>query len=83
MKVRVIVTPKKSILDPQGVAVKQAINQLGLSSIASARVGKVVDLEVNTANLPLAELEAKLHEIAQDLLSNPVVEDYFLEFPTE
>jgi phosphoribosylformylglycinamidine synthase subunit PurS len=73
MKAKVTVMPKESILDPQGVAVRDAMRHHGLPGAKNVRVGKVIELEVDGAN------EAQLHEIAKDLLSNPVVEDYRLE----
>ena len=74
MKAKVTVLPKQNILDPQGVAVRDAIRHHGLESIAAVRVGKFIELELS-APLP----EAALHEICRDLLSNPVVEDYRVE----
>jgi phosphoribosylformylglycinamidine synthase len=76
MKVRVLVTPKKNVLDPQGVAVQQAISHMGFEAVAGARVGKVIELELTED--PALHTD-KLHEICRDLLSNPVVEDYELE----
>jgi phosphoribosylformylglycinamidine synthase subunit PurS len=73
MKVKVIVMPKQSILDPQGVAVRDAMRHHGLPGVKYARVGKVIELEVEGAT------EGQLHEIARDMLSNPVVEDYSLQ----
>lgn len=73
MKVKVIVMPKQSILDPQGVAVRDAMRHHGMPGVKFARVGKVIDLEVDDAT------EAHLHEIARDMLSNPVVEDYTIQ----
>lgn len=66
--------PKTTVLDPQGVAVRDAMKHLGLSGVASVRVGKM--LEIDLEGQPD---EARLHEICHDLLSNPVVEDYHLE----
>lgn len=73
MKAKVIVTPKQNILDPQGVAVRDAIRHHGLEGIAGARVGKFIELQIEGT-----PSEAALHEICRDLLSNPVVEDYQL-----
>ena len=72
MKAKVIVMPKKSVLDPQGVAVRDAIHHHGLPAVKSVRIGKFMELDVEGAN------EEKLHEICRDLLSNPVIEDYEL-----
>jgi phosphoribosylformylglycinamidine synthase subunit PurS len=73
MRAKVIVMPKQSILDPQGVAVRDAMRHHGVPGAKSVRVGKMIEIEADGAD------EAKLHEIARDLLSNPVVEDYTLQ----
>jgi phosphoribosylformylglycinamidine synthase len=73
MKATVIVMPKKSVLDPQGVAVREAIQHHGLPSVKAVRIGKFMEIEVDDAN------EEQLHELCRDLLSNPVIEDYTLE----
>ena len=71
MKVHVVVMPKQSVLDPQGVAVKNALRDLGLDAVDSVRVGKLLELEFKTP-----PDEARLEEVCRDLLSNPVIEDY-------
>lgn len=73
MKAKVFVMPKQSVLDPQGVAVRDAIHHHGLPAVKSARVGKVIELELDGT-----QTEAQLHEVCRDLLSNPVIEDYKL-----
>ncbi len=80
MKAKVIVMPKKSVLDPQGVAVRDAIQHHGLASVKAVRVGKFIEIEVEGAG---SELEAQLQEVCRDLLSNPVIEDYELEVVRE
>ena len=75
MKVHVIVMPKKSVLDPQGVAVRNALKDLGLETVESVRVGKFLELEFRT---PPGEMQ--LEEICRDLLSNPVIEDYTIQY---
>lgn len=72
MKAKVIVMPKQSILDPQGVAVRDAMRNHGMPGVKSVRVGRFIEVEIEGAD------EAKLHEISRDLLSNPVIEDYQL-----
>jgi phosphoribosylformylglycinamidine synthase len=74
MKAKVIVMPKQSILDPQGVAVRDAVQHHGLAAIKSVRVGKMIEIEADNSLD-----ESKLHEVCRDLLSNPVIEDYQLE----
>ena len=71
MKVHVVVMPKQSVLDPQGVAVKNALRDLGLDTVDSVRVGKFLELDFKTP-----PDEEKLEEVCRDLLSNPVIEDY-------
>ena len=73
MKAQVIVMPKKSVLDPQGVAVRDAIHHHGLPAAKSVRVGKFIEIELDGS-----QTEAALHEVCRDLLSNPVIEDYEL-----
>jgi phosphoribosylformylglycinamidine synthase PurS subunit len=71
MKAKVIVMPKQSILDPQGVAVRDAVQHQGLDGVKGVRVGKLIELEIDGALD-----EGRLHEVCLDLLSNPVIEDY-------
>ena len=77
MKIKVFVTPKRNVLDPQGVAVGHALESLGLRGLKSTRVGKVVELDVDAADTP--QLRAQLDALCRDLLSNPVIEDYHYE----
>ena len=69
MKVKVTVMPKQSVLDPQGVAVREAIHHHGMPGVKSVRIGKFLEIEVDGA----AAQEDKLHELCRDLLSNPVI----------
>ena len=77
MKVRVIVMPKESVLDPQGVAVRNALKDVGLQSVENVRVGKLLELEFTAP-----PDEGRLDEICRDLLSNPVIEDYAIRYPS-
>lgn len=76
MKARVIVMPKAAVLDPQGAAVKDAMQHLGMPEVQSVRIGKFMEIEVSGDG---AQVEARLHTICRDLLSNPVIEDYKLQ----
>ena len=78
MKARVTVMPKQAVLDPQGVAVRDALRHLGLAAASSVRVGKYLEIEIE-GDSDHAALEDKLHALCRDLLSNPVIEDYRLE----
>ena len=74
VKVNVIVTPKKNVLDPQGAAVQHALESQGLSGLGQVRVGKLIELELDRA--PGDDLTAELDRLCEDLLSNPVIEDF-------
>ena len=74
MKATVIVMPKASVLDPQGVAVRDAMHHHGMPEVEGVRIGKFVEIEARDGLS-----EERLHEICRDLLSNPVIEDYRLE----
>ena len=71
-----LVRPKSGILDPQGAAVETALEHLGFS-VAGARVGKVVDLEVDAADP--AEARAQVERMCEQLLANPLIESYEIE----
>jgi len=75
MKVTVTVMPKQSVLDPQGVAVRDAIHHHGMPQVKNVRIGKFLELEVDGAD---NQSQEKLHEICRNFLSNPVIEDYRL-----
>jgi phosphoribosylformylglycinamidine synthase subunit PurS len=72
----VLVRPKTGILDPQGEAVETALEHLGFS-VTGARVGKVVDLEVEAADAD--EARAKVEQMCERLLANPLIESYEVE----
>jgi phosphoribosylformylglycinamidine synthase subunit PurS len=76
MKVHVVVMPKRSVLDPQGLAVRTALKDVGLDTVESVRVGKFLELEFKTP-----PDEAKLDDVCRDLLSNPVIEEYTIRRP--
>jgi len=71
VKLEVVVMPKRSVLDPQGVAVRNAVRELGLANVGTVRVGKIIELEFTGE-----PDEAKIDEICRDLLCNQVIEDY-------
>jgi phosphoribosylformylglycinamidine synthase PurS subunit len=76
MQVKVIVMPKAAVLDPQGNAVRDAMRHLGMPEVRSVRIGKYMEIDVDGQN---GDLEARLHGLCRDLLSNPVIEDYELQ----
>ena len=76
MKATVLVRPKQGILDPQGQAVESSLRQLGFS-VADARVGKVIDLEVE-ADSPAAA-RAEVERMCERLLANSLIESYEID----
>lgn len=72
---KVIVTPKAAVLDPQGAAVRDAMQHLGMPEVRSVRIGKYLEIELDGDT---AEVEPRLRELCRDLLSNPVIEDFEL-----
>ena len=72
-RVIVDVMPKPEILDPQGKAVHGALPRLGFHAVTDVRQGKRFELEVETADEATL---AEVHQLAETLLSNPVIEDY-------
>jgi phosphoribosylformylglycinamidine synthase subunit PurS len=76
MKATVLVRPKAGILDPQGQAVEGSLRQLGFP-VTSARVGKVVDLDVEGDDPEAAR--AELERMCEQLLANPLIESYEVE----
>jgi phosphoribosylformylglycinamidine synthase len=76
LKATVLVRPKQGILDPQGHAVESSLRQLGFS-VGEARIGRVVDLEVQEADAESAR--AAVERMCEQLLANPLVESYEIE----
>ena len=76
MRATVLVRPKAGILDPQGEAVGNALRHLGFAA-GSARVGKVVDLEVEAASE--SDARAQVEKMCEQLLANPLIESYEIE----
>jgi phosphoribosylformylglycinamidine synthase PurS subunit len=76
VKATVLVTPKAGILDPQGQAVESSLRHLGFA-VGAARVGRVVELEVETNNA--AEARSEIQRMCEQLLANPLIESYEIE----
>jgi phosphoribosylformylglycinamidine synthase subunit PurS len=76
MKAKIIVTPKKAVVDPQGKTVQNALEQMGHRGIKAVHVGKYLEIELD------GDKEAarkSLNDACHKFLSNPVIEDYRLE----
>jgi phosphoribosylformylglycinamidine synthase PurS subunit len=72
VRARVLVQPKAGILDPQGQAVQRALPALGFTGVSNVHVGRLIELDV--------EDPSRLPEMCERLLTNPLIEDYVVEF---
>jgi phosphoribosylformylglycinamidine synthase subunit PurS len=79
MKVRVFVSFKTTVLDPQGQAIRSALQGHGHSIVTDVRQGKYFDLQL-APGTDRARAEQEMEQIACDVLANPVIEDYRVEF---
>ena len=68
MRARVLIRPKEGILDPQGQAVERALPALGFEGVSHVHVGRMVELDVDDPS--------QLDEMCEQLLANPLIEDY-------
>ena len=78
MKAKVYVTLKPSVLDPQGKAIHHSIELLGFDQIEDVRQGKYFEIAL-AENLSAPDAQAAAERIAQNILANPVIEDYRVE----
>ncbi len=76
MRAIVVVRPKPGILDPQGEAVQGSLQHLGFA-VGDARVGRVIDLDVDAADADAAR--AEVERMCEQLLANPLIESYRIE----
>ena len=77
MKAMVVVRPKDGILDPQGDAVRHSLRKLGFE-VSSARIGRVVDLELATDDEE--DAQAQVQRMCSELLANPLIESFEIRF---
>jgi phosphoribosylformylglycinamidine synthase subunit PurS len=71
VKARVLIRPKEGILDPQGKAVERALPALGFDDVSHVRVGRMVELQAESAD--------DLPALCEKLLANPLIEDFEIE----
>jgi phosphoribosylformylglycinamidine synthase len=77
MKATVIVRLKAEVLDPQGDAVRRALGTMGFDGVENVRIGKLVEIELGRAAGDSQDaLRSALEKAADELLANPVIEDY-------
>jgi len=77
MKAKIIITPKKAVLDPQGKTVQNALEHMGYKGVGAVHVGKYMEIE-----LPNGDKETwrkQIDDACHKILSNPVIEDYKFE----
>jgi phosphoribosylformylglycinamidine synthase len=77
MRVKIFVSLKQGVLDPQGKAIERSLHSLGYGEVSDVRMGKYLELEVEAASRLAAE--ARVREMCDKLLANPVIEDYRFE----
>ena len=77
MKARIHIYLKPGVLDPQGLAVAHSLNHLGFEEVSAARQGKLIELDLNTADAE--EAHKRVQEMCDKLLANPVIENYDIE----
>ena len=77
MKAKIVITPKKAVLDPQGKTVQRALEHMGYTGINAVHVGKYLEIELNGSDKETAH--KALDEACHRFLSNPVIEDYQLK----
>lgn len=75
-KVKVYVTLRESVLDPQGAAVKQSLQSLSYNEVTDVRIGKYMELTIDKTERNVEEV---VKEVCDRLLANPVIEDYRYE----
>jgi phosphoribosylformylglycinamidine synthase len=75
MKATVVVRLKPEVLDPQGDAVRRALGHLGFTGVKDVRVGKIVEIELDD-HVAAGDVRARLAKMADEMLANPVIEDY-------
>jgi phosphoribosylformylglycinamidine synthase len=78
MKAKIIITPKKAVVDPQGKTVQGALEQMGYKGVTGVHVGKYIEIDLAPGTDPAAAQRA-LNDAAHKFLSNPIIEDYKLE----
>jgi phosphoribosylformylglycinamidine synthase PurS subunit len=75
VKARVVVTLKRSVLDPQGQAVGRALASLGFGEVQGVRLGKIIELDLDDAK-DAAQARARIEAMCEKLLANTVIEEY-------
>jgi phosphoribosylformylglycinamidine synthase len=77
MRVKIFISLKPGVLDPQGKAIERSLRTLGYEEIKEVRAGKYLELEMDVASVEAAEV--RIRAMCDKLLANPVIEDYRFE----
>ncbi len=77
MKAKIIITPKKAVLDPQGKTVQNALEHMGYKDVGAVHVGKYIEVELSGSDKEAARKQ--IDDACHKILSNPVIEDYRFE----
>jgi len=77
MKAKIIITPKKAVVDPQGKTVQSALAHMGYNDVGAVHVGKYLEIELAGNDHEAARKQ--IDEACHKILSNPVIEDYRFE----
>ncbi|HEY1265827.1 MAG TPA: phosphoribosylformylglycinamidine synthase subunit PurS [Candidatus Binatia bacterium] len=77
MRAKIFISYKNGVLDPQGKAVERSLHTLGYQEVRDVRMGKYLEIELEASSRETAE--ARLREMCDKLLANPVIEDYRFE----
>lgn len=81
MRAKIFVSLKSGVLDPQGKAIEHSLHSLGYGEVRDVRIGKYLELELDAPSREKAE--ARIREMCDRLLANPVIEDYRVEITNE
>jgi phosphoribosylformylglycinamidine synthase subunit PurS len=77
MKAKIVITPKKAVLDPQGKSVQNALAHIGYKGVGAVHVGKYLEIELSGTDKETAQKQ--IDDACHRILSNPVIEDYRFE----
>jgi len=81
MRVKIFISLRNGVLDPQGKAIERSLHTLGYDEVGDVRVGKYLELDIAAPSRAAAEL--RIREMCDKLLANPVIEDYRFEIENE
>jgi phosphoribosylformylglycinamidine synthase len=77
MRVKIFVSLKSGVLDPQGKAIERSLHTLGYTEVQDVRMGKYLELNIEASSHEAAE--SRMRQMCEKLLANPVIEDYRFE----